>query len=167
MTTTAVTITGIPYKLNSGAWGVAVPVDSDEEVGTEVLVQAKSGSEWTKILEAFQCAVKRGSSMYRLWTTVTPPEPELTPEEIGAWVGTVGTREIFRSLTVDSVKTLDFSYLVKFITPGGNRVAWFSSNFLNVVTGDQVTLTATVKDHREYKGRRETLVTRGKLVLES
>lgn len=62
------------------------------------------------------------------------------------------------------------SYLHAFVDADGNRVKWFASSkslampdgsFAALVEGQTVTLKATVKKHDEYKGIRETVLTRG------
>jgi len=50
--------------------------------------------------------------------------------------------------------------MVKFKDPEGNLFTWFSSNELDVEDGDVWKCKATVKAHKEYKGRKETLLTR-------
>jgi hypothetical protein len=46
----------------------------------------------------------------------------------------------------------------------GNVVKWFASNPPDVTVGDEIVLKATVKAHEEYKGQKQTMVTRCKEV---
>jgi hypothetical protein len=42
---------------------------------------------------------------------------------------------------------------------------WFTGTCLKAKTGDKVTITkATIKNHKEYKGHKETIITRAILV---
>lgn len=90
-------------------------------------------------------------------------------------VGTVGERSFF-TLTLVSVKTIESSfgtsYLHSFVDADGNRVKWFSSakslampdgSSAALVEGQTITLKATVKKHDEYRGIRETVLTRGEV----
>lgn len=54
------------------------------------------------------------------------------------------------------------TYLYKFLTADGNVFSWFSSP-RGLAQGDKVILTGTVKDHKEYKGIKETQLTRAKI----
>lgn len=94
--------------------------------------------------------------------------------------GTVGKRETFE-LTVTRIGNFEGYYgvtwVVGFEDNDGNRAVWFSSNLPKVgyLTNDQfgdalvheelaigetVTVKATVKEHGEYKGAKQTVLTR-------
>ena len=82
------------------------------------------------------------------------------------YLGTVG--EVLRiQATLDSVKTIDgnygVTYLVKFTASTGDKVSWFASNCPNFDDGVELQLKGRVKAHNEYKGLKETMVTRCKL----
>ena len=89
---------------------------------------------------------------------------ELPPSD---YIGEIGER-----ITVDAKMTLKKSvggafgltYLVKFVDNDDNVIVWFASREPEFNEGDGVTITGRVKDHREWNERRETILTRCKLV---
>lgn len=84
------------------------------------------------------------------------------------WVGTVGKR--FRDLPVvfDGSKTIGTDgfggekVLISFRTEAGDTIKWFTNSGLreSVNRGDKLLLTGTVKDHKEYQGKKETTASR-------
>lgn len=85
-------------------------------------------------------------------------------------VGTIGQREIFKLKVVD-VKIFDgnFGSTVRYVfeDENGNKIIWFSSNFFdNVKEGEWYNLTGRVKDHKEYRGEKQTILTRCKFELQ-
>ena len=93
-------------------------------------------------------------------------EKELIPEEPSEWIGEVGKRITF---TVSLVRVHSFqnyygiSNVYNFKDEAGNEITWFSKVDLQKDIGDVFKLTATVKDHSEYNGRKQTIITRAKL----
>ena len=82
-------------------------------------------------------------------------------------IGEVKQR-ITTEVTVLDTKWIETQYggsmLVKMVTPEGNRLAWFASNPPDCVEiGAQLNLTGTVKDHKEFRGAKETNLTRCKV----
>jgi hypothetical protein len=92
------------------------------------------------------------------------------------FVGEVGQRE---KLTLTLVYTRDIehegygygsptvTHMYKFKDEAGNVVTWFASNvYFNPQTqqdinvGDTIVVTATIKKHEEYKGVKQTIITR-------
>jgi hypothetical protein len=66
-------------------------------------------------------------------------------------------------VTVDEVRTLEFSYLHKMRDGHGNRFTWFATKpALKGFTGKTVKIRGTVKDHNEFKGSKSTVLTRVK-----
>ncbi len=59
------------------------------------------------------------------------------------------------------------THLYKFIDMDGNVYAWFSSNRITALAiGDQMKLVkGTVKDHNEFRGEKQTLITRCKVEI--
>jgi hypothetical protein len=88
------------------------------------------------------------------------------------YVGTVESREVFRDLTVLARIGIESQYgiawLTKFLDPAGNTLIWFGTGVYRDQEGrDQVfeigksyTVKATVKEHAEYKGSKQTKVNR-------
>ena len=77
---------------------------------------------------------------------------------------------IFETLTVGSIKEYETTYgwrtLIKFIDPDGNILIWRASGKQPewVQRDTQVNLKATVKEHKDYGGIRETIINRAKHV---
>ena len=85
------------------------------------------------------------------------------------WVGEVKVRQDFTGLTVLSMRYLEGRYgtttLVTFEDEPGNLLKWFASVELDDINkGDIVNIRATVKKHDEYKGVKQTLITRAKIL---
>jgi hypothetical protein len=82
--------------------------------------------------------------------------------ENSQYFGEVGKREIF-TLTVtkkrDVVSQFGVSTLHLFKDENGNIATWFSSN-KEFDEGERVTIKATVKEHKEYNGMKQTILTR-------
>lgn len=59
----------------------------------------------------------------------------------------------------------DLVYIHTFVTPEGNQLVWKTSvGNLGIEEGESVQLTATVKEHGEYKGDKQTVLTRCKIM---
>jgi hypothetical protein len=84
--------------------------------------------------------------------------------KISNWIGTKGQRESL-SLTVANVSEFDSEYgitrLIKMLDAEGNVVIWrTSSHDLWMEQGFTVELVGRVKDHSEYRGEKQTVITR-------
>ena len=98
-----------------------------------------------------------------------------TPES--QHVGNVKERLTFSSVLLESIKVIpaEGPYgptsvdLLKFVTPEGNRVCWFSSSATDFsdLVGKDVKLVGTVKGHNEFQGVKETQLTRCRVELAS
>ena len=85
------------------------------------------------------------------------------------WVGTLKKRQVFKSLTVTKMFEIEGYYgnstVYKFLDENGNVMTWFASN-PNINDGEELEvgrtydLKGTVKDHKEYKGSKETALSR-------
>ena len=88
---------------------------------------------------------------------------------LDAYVGTVGKRETF-SVVLDLVTGYDTAYgyttICKFRTADGATLVWkaSSTDLTRSDVGKAYTLTGSVKAHSDYKGAKQTLVTRCKAV---
>ena len=56
------------------------------------------------------------------------------------------------------------SYLYKFADADGNTVTWKTSKWLDIEEGQTYKVAGTIKDHTEYKGDKQTVLTRCKVV---
>lgn len=82
-------------------------------------------------------------------------------------LGTVGDKHDFGTVQVNFVRLIDGFYgattLTKFLTPEGDLIVWFrSGNKSDLQQGQYIKLNGTVKKHDDYKGRKQTVITRGK-----
>ena len=79
------------------------------------------------------------------------------------WVGTVGKRETFE-LTFMGYRAFQGDwgdrYLNKWEDPTGNAVNWWTGTSDDYKEGVTYRVKATVKAHDEYKGRKQTIITR-------
>lgn len=81
-----------------------------------------------------------------------------------AHVGEIGQRLEFPALTVMSTRTICGAYgetqIVTFATPDGDVVKWFNSGRKSLDEGKVYTVVGTVKAHGEFRGVKETVLTR-------
>jgi hypothetical protein len=79
------------------------------------------------------------------------------------FVGTPKKREVF-TLTLAKKFDIDGYFgtttVHKFLDPQGNEVVWFSSKSTDLAVGHTYKVKATVKEHKEYKGNKETIISR-------
>lgn len=82
------------------------------------------------------------------------------------WVGQIGSRDTF-NVTLVSKRGFQgrfgYSKVYTFRTEDGNILTWFSTVEVEKEPGDQFTLVGTVKDHTEYKGVKNTVLSRCKI----
>jgi len=78
------------------------------------------------------------------------------------WVGHVGRKLYFPELTFVFTTTVTSGYgpyhLYKFEDPRGNALIWWTAVDLPFVLGSKVEGYAQVKDHNEYRGVRQTVL---------
>jgi len=88
-----------------------------------------------------------------------------TAGHVDEYVGEIKKRRMWKNLTVEAVITSDgyygASHLHKMRDPDGHLLVWFSSNFRANV-GDILNGKGTVKAHQEYRGVKQTVLTRCK-----
>lgn len=96
-----------------------------------------------------------------------PPQP---PKDYSGskHVGEIGKRQVFENLTVLNSIEREGAYgittILKFEDPDGNILTWFASGSQGYQKGDKVSLKATVKTQDEYKGVKQTVISRAKEV---
>ncbi len=79
-------------------------------------------------------------------------------------VGTVGTR-LELEVEVIAARSLEFSTLVSFRTPAGEILTWFATGASrDFCSGLKVRIKGTVKKHEIYRGTRQTILSRVKIV---
>ena len=83
------------------------------------------------------------------------------------WVGEEKERLRDLSVTVKGLSGFDGMYgwtsVVTFEDEDENIFVWFTSKELSIAIGENVTLTGTVKEHKTYKGVKQTILTRCKI----
>lgn len=84
------------------------------------------------------------------------------------YVGEVGKRQVFEGLTVEGARAYESQFgvstRIEFIDANGNVLVWWASNAPSVVVGEKLTVKATVKKQEEYKGCKQTTVTRATIL---
>ena len=81
------------------------------------------------------------------------------------YIGNIGEKinsEIKDSQLVTSWQTVyGWTHLYKFITTDGNTLVWYASKCID---GEPKKIAGTVKDHKEYDGEKQTILTRCKVI---
>jgi hypothetical protein len=80
------------------------------------------------------------------------------------WIGEIGKRIQIIKVTCDKVIMNEGHYGVtgihKMTDGSGNDLVWFASGGEVIKAGETVHVSATVKDHSEYRGRKQTVLSR-------
>jgi hypothetical protein len=86
-------------------------------------------------------------------------------------VGSVGVRLRDIKVTVGYVSLRENNYglstITKFLDEKGNIITWFASKKVDLTINQEVFLTGTVKKHDEFRGKKQTLLSRCKISLNS
>jgi hypothetical protein len=129
----------------------------------------KEGDFWYNV----RLAVKQHGTPWKLFSFVAAAvnsyimsKTELVEKIVknNQYVGTVGERREFHNLTIIREVVVEGTYGNTFITSFedaiGTSYVWFASKSVGKV-GDSVNLKATVREHKEFKGVKQTVLTRG------
>ena len=87
----------------------------------------------------------------------------LEPESHSEYVGEIKERLRDLCVTLTAVRTFDGYYGTTFIYTfdyNENVLVWMTSSYKEIEVGDEVFLTGTVKEHSEYKGVKQTKMSR-------
>lgn len=91
-------------------------------------------------------------------------ENEVAEKSSSTYQGTVGQRTIFNDVAVTSVREInsDFgtSWLYKFEDAHGNVYSWFATRAQDFEMGEFMTVKATVKAHKVFRGEMQTQINR-------
>lgn len=96
---------------------------------------------------------------------------EAARKAVSQYVGTVGEKieteaTLVAAINYEAPKFNGFGTewrtVYKFRDAGGNLLVWHTKAAREIAEGDAVTLTGTVKKHEEYKGEKQTVLTRCK-----
>lgn len=88
---------------------------------------------------------------------------KLEPESHSEYVGEVKERLRDIKVTLTAVRSFDGFYGTSFIytfTHGENVLVWMTSSCKDIEIGEELLLTGTVKEHSEYKGIKQTKLSR-------
>lgn len=93
-------------------------------------------------------------------------------EDKSGWVGTVGER-LEMKLTLSWINQweqarycgydTEFVFLYQFKDDEGNVLIWKTTNYVEAKVGDKLLVKGTIKQHDEYKGVKQTVLTRCKV----
>ena len=115
-----------------------------------------------------------GVYMYGDYVGVTEYIKELkakhAPKSDSEYVGEVGDK-VEMNLTYKTYYTFETHYsyygglnfIYKFADADGNTIVWKTSKALELDEGQQYTVKGTIKEHNEYKGDKQTVLTRCKI----
>jgi hypothetical protein len=83
------------------------------------------------------------------------------------WIGEIGGK-IELDVCVESVRYLDGAYgtttLINYRDSVGNVFVWFGSGYKDVKPGDTIRIKGTIKGHDEFRGVKQTTLTRVKVM---
>jgi hypothetical protein len=128
-------------------------------IGRNGVVSPKSAGLAASMVVAYQRATAKAAA-----------RAERAARKPSEFVGTVKSRETFKNVTLDFVTGYETDYgyttVLKFLTEEGNLLVWksTSTDVSRQDVGKKYDLTGTVKAHDEYKGQKQTMVLRCKLV---
>jgi len=92
--------------------------------------------------------------------------PRVEKPNVSQYLGEVGKRQDFMGLKVVAAIEREGQYgittILKFEDAAGNVLTWFASGCPGYSKDDVVDLKATVKSHDEYKGVKQTVISRAK-----
>jgi hypothetical protein len=97
-------------------------------------------------------------------------EHQVRAARVQEFIGQVGDKKVTTTGTVVAKRFIEGAYgtttLIEWLTDEGLTCKWFSSNALEVVEGDRITVNGTIKKHDEYQGRKATVFTRCGITVE-
>lgn len=83
------------------------------------------------------------------------------------YVGTIGQTGLTLEAEVIFTKQIEGNYgtstLISFVTDKGEVGKWFASGVWDLEKGERITIRGSVKDHQEYRGEKQTVLTRCKI----
>jgi len=98
------------------------------------------------------------------------PEKEINHQKQAArpesrHIGTVGQRIKLLRVTCEKVIVTDGAmcrptYIHKMVDSAGNDLTWFCSTGRKLVDGETAYINGTVKEHSEFRGRKQTILSR-------
>lgn len=153
-----------------------VPQDKDKEKAEKVIKWIKEQSNATDYMHNLQKCVEAGAisnkrigilaSAVVSYDKATERADRENNSKANQWIGNIKDRLKGLQATVKRFNCIDGYYgmttIVTLETEEGNTLVWFATNNPDVEVGDQWELDGTVKDHNDYNGTRQTILTRVK-----
>lgn len=128
-------------------------VNSDDEAETLAHYQMDGSLTWN-LFEIEQYLKERKAQ----WEKDNAPETE--------WYGSINDK-VTLDVTLKSIRGFDGTYgwtnIFAFEDNQGHQFIWKTGSYVEVQEGDEVTLKGTIKAHSEYKGIKQTELTRCKV----
>ena len=149
--------------------------NEDIEVAKKVIEWVKNSEGTSNYMFNLRQIVKNGSvgvksfglvaSMVHAYEKETVrkmnAEKDVRPSE---FIGNVGDKKVSFEATYDGNVTFDTDYglmhIHKFHDNDGNVIVWKTKNNIHVNAGSKIEFVATIKEHNEYNGTKQTVVTR-------
>lgn len=150
-------IMGWAIPQDNSEWDtIAVNIDEVADKDENGWYRYKDSAEIAKILDCKENEFKK--------------EHEPENETVSEYVGNIGDK-VNADVEFVSAYTYDTHYsyyggtstIFKFKDKNGNIFIWNTSSYPNIENGKSYSITAIVKDHKEYKGEKETVLTRCKV----
>lgn len=146
----------------AATWAAALPTDAGDylyNLGVATrreFVTRDTAGLVASVISAYQRHMDRQAELYTV-----------REKKVREHVGVVGKRQGFEKLTVKSMRGFDSEYgvrtLVRFENETGSILIWWASGDPDWLEVDDVLdITATVKEHGDYKGIPQTIVQRVK-----
>lgn len=149
-------------------WAEALPTEGVGDFLYNLGVACRAGYVTRKTMGIVASAIQAYLREKEREEEIKPREKE-DAHKVRGHVGTIKKREIFGPLTVRFMKYVEGFYGVKTLVnmedETGNLIVWWASREVDELEkGDVVTVKATVREHGDYKGIKQTVVQR--LVVE-
>lgn len=91
------------------------------------------------------------------------------PQSVSEWVGLEKDKIKNVPVVVKSIRGCEtrfgWTHIITFLN-GDNVIIWFTATDIKYAVGESCYMSATIKEHKEYKGEKQTVVTRAKLTSE-
>jgi hypothetical protein len=152
---------------------VVDPTDEDKAYAIKVIEWAKTIDPTSDYLHNLLTIAKQNyvirktqgfaASMIMAYKMVNESKKE---KKVSGYVGNVGDRLVLK-LTFKATYSFDSQWgtvhLHRFLDDNGNVFIWQSSKFINMVEGGVYEVMGTVKQHKDYKDVKQTILTRCKV----
>lgn len=107
---------------------------------------------------------------YEVFELIKEMKDARAPKTASEYVGAIGDK-LTTTATLASVHTYEThftyygetNYIYKFVDEKGNSIVWKTSTFQEIEEGKAYEITGKIKEHNEYKGDKQTVLTRCKI----